>query len=187
MVADTSTRRIAVAVDGSDVELEELSIAPNPALAALARVRLGATRPPTAATDPIALGWAVAEPMAGRGDVTLTPSGSLIARLVEGWMRSAARDTLCGFEMRSPLMHRWGSAGGELADLAGTFDERILRTTDGGGEDLMIRYSADPGLLGYLRGSMVPCSETPQRLFEIGVAMRRNRPGERNVSAAAIP
>lgn len=181
VVGGLETRRFAIDGDGFDLPLDDKSLdaEPGSALSVLAAVRRGAARPRPRADDPLKRGWASRDRMSSKGGVTLTPTGSMIARLVEDWMRSVARDSLGGTEIRTPLLHRWGAEDTELMGLASTFERRIFKTADGGGHPLMLRYSADPGFFAHLAHHVVPCTAEPQRIFEICLALRRNRPGER--------
>jgi threonyl-tRNA synthetase len=113
------------------------------------------------------------------GHLRWFPHGVLLRRLITDWLEQFIESTIGGLPLATAALFRWGYPGAPLAELAGTFSERIYSVAhEGEADPLMLRYGGDPGFFGLLRDAPLPDGQLPLRCYELVDSFRRNRSGE---------
>jgi threonyl-tRNA synthetase len=136
---------------------------------------LNAGRKPAISALPPNLQWTEPDYSAGRGFVRITPTGSVVARLLRDWREDAARRRLLGEEVNTPSVFRWGPENPLLSELTDAFSDRLF-TLDG--RRAILRYGADPGYFSYLQSLALSERQLPLRHRETGLVFRRSQNGE---------
>jgi threonyl-tRNA synthetase len=125
------------------------------------------------------LGWLAPEPASESGHVRILPPGMFAYRTLRDWLEEWVGLRVGGEEVRTPLLFGWEGPENPVRDLAETFHQRLYFAGPHGEDgNLMLRYSADPGLFSMLRGKRIPQRQLPLRLWEFVDAYRRDRSGE---------
>jgi threonyl-tRNA synthetase len=110
---------------------------------------------------------------AAAGVHALSPSGTILARLISAWRTSVARDRLLGEEVRTPSLYSWRE-GSPLHSLASAFEDRLFHYAD----HTILGYGADPGFFGLISRAELTSRHLPLRLFETSQNFRRHQRGE---------
>jgi threonyl-tRNA synthetase len=182
-LAGLRTTAKAVGLDGRLIDLVpgvglDAAMAPeDSAIGRLAAARAGAPVPRRPSSVPAQWGWLAAEEASGAGFVRLSPTGVLLARLIEDWLERLTRERLLGEEIRTPALFRW-QEGAPVRTLAESFSSRLFHVTDDHHERLVLRYGADPGFFSLARQLRLSRRQLPLRLYELVESFRRSQRGE---------